>query len=226
MMVPRHDDLYSFKNLILPPLYLFDASGVIVPQEMILKEPACKPQRVDNFDETECSSAASSVAGCKRVSFKEDAEGKIVVVEYPGLDVLTPEEKEITWYRSSDFKYFKKYGKKLATIAAASKYGADFQKTLKACSKSNFKDLEKYSKIANSAARGLELLCAPELVKDRKGVVKSVLKAQSKMRDEMSFDERAEILCATSRILSRQTRILSRLLATGDANVAQTIHKE
>ena len=232
MMVPYHDDLYSFKHLILPPLYLSD-SGVIDSKEMMLKEPLfCKKIRVAvaDSDTTVCSLSESSASGGRRVVFKRDKYGRTVITEHPaGLEELTPEDCEATWYKKSEYRYWKKYGKKLASVASDSKYGKDFEKTCKACSKTDIHTkelLERYSKIANSAARGLEVLVAPHLVKNRKGAVKSVLKAQSKLPTDMSYEERAELLRATSCILSQQTKMMARILGNGDANVANACHKE
>lgn len=232
-----HHEPYSFKNLILPPLYLFDKSEVIVSKELVEKEPvACassggepvvSSEIVVSSDETVCSVWESSrTIDRKTVAFQTDKDGKVQVTEYAGLEELTAEECAAAWYRSSELKYFRKYGKKLATIAAASKYGKDFLKTCRACEKGE-KDLDKYSKIANSGARGLEVLVAPQLVKDRKGAIRSVLKAQSKsVAEGMSADQRVEVLSATSRILSRQTKVLAGLLARGDANIAMDLHEK
>lgn len=205
-------------------------------KELIEKAPSCCVQRREPLilkdltcgddDATLCTlSSSSSTLGRRRVAFHTDEEGKIATTEYDGLALLTAEEREKCWYRNSEFKYFRKYGKKLATIAAASKYGKDFEKTVSACARGE-KELDKYSKIANSSARGLEVLVLPQLQKDRKGTIRSVLLAQSKFTDDMAADRRAEILCATSFILSRQSKLMARVLAKGDANIVTTMQKE
>lgn len=229
MMVPQHDDLYSFKSFILPPLYLSDSGVKIDSKEMMLKEPLyCAKRPTTESDTTVCSLSESSASGGRQVVFRRDKYGRMVVTEHTAsIEELTPEDREATWYKKSEYKYWKKYGKKLAAVAADSKYGKDFEKTLKACWKTNAqkKDfLDRYSKIANSTARGLEVLLAPNMVKDRKGTIKSVLKAQSKLPTDMPYEERAELLRATSCILSQQTKILARVLGTGDASVARACH--
>jgi len=242
MLVPQHDDLYSFKSLILPPLYLSD-SGVIdhSNKEMLLKEPLplfCQKGPAADSDATVCSLSDSCASigntntntSSRRVAFKRDKYGRTIVTEHPSsLEELTPEDCEATWYKKSEYKYWKKYGKKLASVASDSKYGKDFEKTCKACSKAedHTTDLvDRYSKIANSAARGLEILVAPHLVKSRKGTIKSVLKTQEKLPADMSYGERAELLRATSCILSQPTKAMARILGKGDANVARQCHRE
>lgn len=163
----------------------------------------------------------------KGVAFLQDEAGQMIVTQQvASVEEITPEDCEILWYKSSEFKYFRKYCKKLATIAAASKYGKDFAKTYKACAKTESVDMEKYSKIANSAARGMEAMVSTQMVKDRKDAIRSVLKAQSKLPADMTDHERAIILSATSRVLSRHARILARILGTGDANVAKASNEE
>lgn len=207
-------------------------SRIILSNPLINKKSAtCDlreeyPDLEDWTDETVCSLwDSSSTIDRRKVVFQTNEQGNIMVKEHAATEELTAEECAAAWYRASELKYFRKYGKKLATIAAASKYGKDFLKTCKACERGE-KDLDKYSKIANSGARGLEVLVVPQLVKDRKATIRSVLKAQSKFTEKMALDQKADILCATSRILSRETTLLARLLAKGDANVAKAVHEE
>ena len=241
-MITQHETLYTLESVILPPLYLFDPRPTIRSHDDVMaKQPlACGQPIEEDDDDTFCSlyESTSSIlppslldtatdTTAKRVTFAPINNG--LVTEYPASTALIEDECEAMWYRSSDFKYFRKYGKKLATLAAASKYGTDLLKTCNACGDTTKNDasLAKYSKIANSAARGLEILVAPQLNKDRRGAIRSVLKAQEKLNDGgATTAEREEMLSATSQILSRQTRIMARLLGSGDAHVAATFQKE
>jgi hypothetical protein len=237
MKAPQYEDYYSFRNQIIRPLYLSD---VLSPSNEFIVKDSCYPKQppvtpiakqpevvvVEDDSETEYSSDSSVETITKKVVFAQDVEGNVLeTCCYPRVSELTPEDRQILWYRGSEFKYFRKYCKKLATIAAASKYGKDFHKTYRACTRTDIKDLDKYSKIANSAARGLEVLVAPVLMKDRKTAVRTILNAQAKFPEDMPMADQQTILCATSRVLSRHSRLLAKLLATGDANVAMAIHE-
>jgi hypothetical protein len=227
----------SFRDQLIRPLYLSDAlstsNEVILKDSLYPKQPpvaavAKEPKivAVEGDSETEYCSDSSVETISKKVVFALDVEGNVLeTCCYPRVTELTPEDRQILWYRGSEFKYFRKYCKKLATIAAASKYGKDFHKTYRACTRTDVKDLDKYSKIANSAARGLEVLVAPVLMKDRKTAVRTILNAQAKFPEDMPMADQQTILCATSRVLSRHSRLLAKLLATGDANVAMAIHE-
>jgi hypothetical protein len=237
MKARQFDDYSSFRDQLIRPLYLSDAlstSNELIrkdslypkqpPVAAVAKEP--KLVAVEDDSETEYSSDSSVETIAKKVVFALDVEGNVLeTCCYPRVTELTPEDRQILWYRGSEFKYFRKYCKKLATIAAASKYGKDFHKTYRACTRTDVKDLDKYSKIANSAARGLEVLVAPVLMKDRKTAVRTILNAQAKFPEDMPMADQQTILCATSRVLSRHSRLLAKLLATGDANVAMAIHE-
>ena len=195
----------------------------------------CGSSSSSSHDGTTTTTTTTTTRKQPRVAFQRDRYGRTVVHEYPSyLDELTIEDRDAIWYKKHEYRYWKKYGKKLASVASDSKYGKDLEKVCKACSKAGATDVgtnatdvvDRYSKIANSTARGLEVMVAPHLLRGRKGTIRSVLKAQDRLPSEMPYPERAELLRATSCILSRSTKILARILGTGDANVADAYHRE
>ena len=243
-MLLHNWDPYSFERLILPPLYLFDddTTRAMVPSSTSLgkedpltdKDQLFCRKPVSDADETVCTQSTSETSSLssvytkskrRRVRFHQNEAGQVIVTAHP--PVTHDEEpvlREVVWYRTRDFKYFRKQGKQMATIAAASAYGKDLRKAAQACAKGkNSVNHHKYSKIANSSVRGLEIMVDTELMRDRKSLIQSVLKAQAKLAastKEMPYEQRQEILRATSVILSRKTRILAQVLAHGDAKVA------
>jgi hypothetical protein len=137
-------------------------------------------------------------------------------------------DRETLWYSRVDFKYFRQYSKKLATIAAQSNYGLEFAKVYEMCGSTADvqQDLTHCSRIANSAARGLEMTTLAVLMKDRKSAIRGVLKAQARIPIDMPVDKREKILCAAAKIYSRQARMLARVLGNGDAAVARALCRE
>jgi hypothetical protein len=161
----------------------------------------------------------------KRVRFFVNEKDQPITASREGdvAEELTLQDRERLWYSSADFKYFRQYSKKLATIAAQSNYGLEFAKVYKICGSTTVQDLTHCSRIANSAARGLEVATLEVLMKDRKAAIRGVLNAQAKIPVDMPDDKREKIICATAKILSRQARLLARVLGNGDAAIARAL---
>jgi hypothetical protein len=155
------------------------------------------------------------------VRFLLDDDGNVVCAYLPSEGPLTDEEKQAVWWQPLEFKLFRRYCKKAAQIARNSEYAEHFTKVYDACSQKHITDVREHCHIARSHARGLEVVVFPTLVQARKLVVKGVIKTQEKLPASMDADQRAKVLSATSRCLTGRSRLLSRVFAVGDEEIAK-----
>ena len=183
----------------------------------------------DDDDESESSTAAESSSWA---SVSWNSGGSLVdmetqkirqvrfslFVEYsPEPEPLSEETCTDLWYTNEDFRYFKKYSKKVATVAVGSSYGPELQSVLETCSSATNQDVTRCSRIANSAARGLEVMIASkEMSHARADVICGVLKAHKEGAD-------AQDVCEISKALTRSARLFARILGNGDAAVAKAM---
>mmetsp|Transcript_26891 Transcript_26891/g.74113 ORF Transcript_26891/g.74113 Transcript_26891/m.74113 type:complete len:306 (-) Transcript_26891:193-1110(-) len=134
---------------------------------------------------------------------------------------LSEDDCAALWYNSQDFHYFRKYSKKLASLAAASQYGPQLDAVLEVCHNANGnQDVTHCSRIANSAARGLELVIATasdDIQEHRRRVILSTVQQQA----ACSPDELAQ----RSKALTRSSRLFARILGNGDAAVARAMNR-
>ena len=136
---------------------------------------------------------------------------------------LTTEEAASMWWQSEEANSFKSRAKRAAKVyqtseVASDSYSEKFKEALDICTNSSGQ-LENVPLVSNSPARGLENYIFPELVQQRKRVIRAVLNAQRKLPRGLSVDHRSKLLNATSKHLTRPSRRLARLLAIGDAKV-------
>ncbi|GKY92239.1 hypothetical protein MPSEU_000195100 [Mayamaea pseudoterrestris] len=157
----------------------------------------------------------------KNVNFILDQHGNVACAYLESEGSLTEEEKQAVWWQPMEFKLFRRYCKKAAQLARNSEYSENFTKVYDACSKSHITDVHEHCHISRTHARGLEVVVFPTLVQARKLVVKGVVKTQEKLPKSMDFDQRAKVLSATSRCLTGRSRLLSRVFAVGDEEVAK-----
>lgn len=158
----------------------------------------------------------------RRVHFFDDSEsGAPVSQKFPGISALTSEEKSAVWWQPVDFKLMRRYCKRAAELARQSQYTDEFTAVYDACSGKHIHDMMEFCHISRSHVRGLEIVVFPALIQARKLVVRGVVKAQDKLPIEMSPDQKAKILSATSRCLSGRARLLARVYGVGDEEVAK-----
>jgi hypothetical protein len=186
-----------------------------------LTTPKTSPCLVSDNESTSDDSCTKPFK--RQVRFFVDEKDQPITESRGAVGELTLKDRERLWYSNADFKYFRRYSKKLATIAAQSNYGKEFAKVYKTCGSTEVHDLTHCSRIANSAARGLEVATLEVLLKDRKAAIRGVLNAQAKIPVDMPIDKRQKIICATAKILSRQARLLARVLGNGDAAIARAL---
>jgi hypothetical protein len=166
-----------------------------------------------------------------KVRFLMDADNEIVCQVNADRLEMTKQDKELMWWSSDDASQFKRRAKRAARVYQKSSseesesdtkgrsYTAQFKRALETCSNSSG-HLEKVPLISNTPARGLENYIFPEIFAHRRDVVRTVLKAQEKIPEDMSSEHRVRLLNATSKCLTRPMRRLSRVMAIGDARVA------
>jgi hypothetical protein len=138
-----------------------------------------------------------------------------------GRVTLTDEEKELMWWNNET-----KFQAKLDSISfqkeqaddESSTYTAAFRQALHMCSSNA--PLQGAPLISDSPVRGLEQRIFPELMQPRRRAVAMVLKAQRKLPKGASPEQKAALLCALSKKLTKPSRRVARLLAIGDATVA------
>eukprot|EP00527_Entomoneis_sp_CCMP2396_P004578 CAMPEP_0198150052 /NCGR_PEP_ID=MMETSP1443-20131203/49166_1 /TAXON_ID=186043 /ORGANISM="Entomoneis sp., Strain CCMP2396" /LENGTH=251 /DNA_ID=CAMNT_0043815245 /DNA_START=61 /DNA_END=816 /DNA_ORIENTATION=- len=160
-----------------------------------------------------CSSSCMEVDRPRRVRFN-------VFVEHSHApEQLDEEDCASLWYNSEDFRYFKKYSKKLASIAKASSYRTELSSILDVCAGATNQDVTHCSRIANTAVRGLEVVVASDVMsRDRANAIRGVLRAHSEGAS-------ADHLSETSKALTRSARLFARILGNGDAAIAKAISR-
>lgn len=157
----------------------------------------------------------------KNVQFLLDEYGNVVSDYLDAEGPLTEEEKQAVWWQPLEFKLFRRYCKKAAQIARNSEYAEHFTKVYDACSQKHITDVREHCHISRTHARGLEVVVFPTLVQARKLVIKGVVKTQEKLPATMDAEQKAKVLSATSRCLTGRSRLLSRVFAVGDEEVAR-----
>ena len=157
----------------------------------------------------------------KGVEFILDEDGDVFCDYLEPEGPLTDDEKQAVWWQPMEFKLFRRYCKKAAQLARNSEYAEHFTKVYDACSQKHITDVREHCHIARTHARGLEVVVFPTLVQARKLVIKGVVKTQEKLPTAMDADQRAKVLSATSRCLTGRSRLLSRVFAVGDEEIAK-----
>jgi hypothetical protein len=157
----------------------------------------------------------------KQVRFRLDTDGHVLCAYLNSEGLLTDEEKQAVWWQPMEFKLFRRYCKKAAQLARNSEYSEQFTKVYDACSQKHITDVREHCHISRTHARGLEVVVFPTLVQARKLVVKGVVKTQEKLPPSMDADQRVKVLSATSRCLTGRSRLLSRVFAVGDEEIAK-----
>lgn len=191
------------------------ARGPLHHQESSLLNNCDIPQRRRSFGEE------SQVPAKKKVEFRLEEGGNVFCAYFEPEGPLSDEEKLAVWWQPMEFKLFRRYCKKAAQIARNSEYADHFTKVYDACSQKHITDVREHCHIARTHARGLEVVVFPTLVQARKLVIKGVVKTQEKLPATMDADQRAKVLSATSRCLTGRSRLLSRVFAVGDEEVAK-----
>ena len=144
-----------------------------------------------------------------------------MVVRYSSSpEPISPEEHEMIWYNQEDYRYFRKYSRKLASVAAASRYSKELEEVLNVCEKATNQDVTHCSRIANTAVRGLEIAVSNNLTAKRKAAIHGVLETQSMYRGKQDVES---IIYSTSRSFSRSARLMARILGNGDYAVARSL---
>jgi len=158
----------------------------------------------------------------RRVRFSLDADDEPYCEEFESAGPITEEEKLSMWWQPMEFKLFRRYCKRSADIARKSGYAENFQQVYAACAKGHVDDAaEMGSTISRISVRGLEAVTFPTLVQARRLVVKGVVNTQRKLDRNMSYEERAKVLRASSRCLTGRAKLLARILGAGDEEVAK-----
>ena len=151
-----------------------------------------------------------------------------VKIDYNRLE-LTAEERNQMWWQATDYFNFKKNAKQITTNyrrlgplnESESDYAAKFHNAIDLCANSSCHMKDCVPLLSNTSARGLEAHIFPQYHSERRRkVIRSVLKAQSKLPTTIDEDGRARLLNATSKHLTRPMRRFARLLAIGDAIVS------
>ena len=165
----------------------------------------------------------------KRVSFKVDEQDNIVATEFPAPQIiLTHQEVNSLWWKPLEFKYFKRYSKKISQAAQNSTYLKDFKSFYEMCESLSIKkkDIRFFARICNTPARGLEVPIFDPIMADRKLTIEGVLKAQSKVVNGLDRAQKVKVLAATSKYLSKHARAMAYALGQGDAAIARGIRRE
>ena len=157
----------------------------------------------------------------KGIEFILDDDGNVFCDYLEPEGPLTEDEKQAVWWQPMEFKLFRRYCKKAAQLARNSEYAEHFTKVFDACSQKHITDVREHCHISRTHARGLEVVVFPTLVQARKLVIKGVVKTQEKLPATMDADQRAKVLSATSRCLTGRSRLLSRVFAVGDEEIAK-----
>jgi hypothetical protein len=174
----------------------------------------------------------------KRVRFMADPEdSKMIYCRfYTDPNVLTHQEVLKGWYHSSEIKKFRHQNHKEAFLArklTSSLYNENMLELYNQCTKSISLLSGPHNKlatiVASSIHRGHEALIFFELFrKDRKRMVKDLLKAQDEFRstsdgNHYTVDQLSTMLGSKSRILSRKSRRFAYVIGLGDAEVAKKL---
>ena len=185
-------------------------------------------------DNSSVSSFSSSCSRCnqrerpRRVRFAMETDRYSlrsgIAAEYsssPGP--ITPEEHVQLWYKLEDYRHFRKYSRKLASVAAASRYRQELEEVLEVCEKATTQDVTHCSRIANTGVRGLEISVSENLTIKRRAAIRGVLEAQRLYRENHAGEDLETNLYTTSRTLSRSARLMARILGNGDYAVARSL---
>ena len=144
---------------------------------------------------------------------------------------LTDEERIQMWWQAREYNSFKRKAKQIAKIyqrlgpldEEECDYITRFRNAIDVCTNSS-SHVDSVPLLSNTPTRGLEAYIFPQYHSERrKKVIRSVLRAQSKLPTTIDVDGRARLLNATSKHLTRPMRRLARLLAIGDARVAASL---
>jgi hypothetical protein len=181
-------------------------------------------QPLDQLLQAAKDCAATPELPKRRIRFLLDTDSDSVYCEYfPAPPPLSAQEKQAVWWQPVEFKLFRRYCKKAAQLARNSDYANDFTKVYDACSAKHITDISEHCHISRTHVRGLEVVVFPALIQARKLVVKGVVKTQDKLPPGMTAEQKQKVLSATSRCLTGRARLLARVYAVGDEEVAKDI---
>lgn len=160
---PSNNPVFKNKETLRSTITSIHLADPVSPQtaafsllKKTLDSPPATPCSVADTDSTGDDSFTKP---CKRrVRFFVDEDDQPITESRGVVGELTLKDRERMWYSSDDFKYFRRYSKKLATIAAKSNYGLEFAKVYETCGSTDVQDITHCSRIANTAARGLEVV--------------------------------------------------------------------
>jgi hypothetical protein len=161
------------------------------------------------------------------VQFAVDASNELLCTVYGDRVELTEEEVELMWWKADDAAQFRKrakYASKVYQSAGSTcPYTISFKRAIELCSSSAGSIIENVPLVSNTPARGLEPYVFPELTHKRRKVIRTIVNAQRKFPDGLHPEQKAKLLNATSKFLTRSARRMSRVLAIGDASVVVQI---
>lgn len=143
---------------------------------------------------------------------------------------MTDEEIDLAWWSHLEYKIIRaearescEYGLRRESL---SRYMTEYAQIFTSCMGMGPTEEEKQRFFqSHDDDRGLEDYYVPFLSRDRRRAVYGVLAAQSKLRTSIDFDVRDRLLSATSRHLSRSSRLLATILGEADAIAAKSIER-
>jgi hypothetical protein len=168
------------------------------------------------------------LCSCLTVRFEVDSNDEIIPEIATGRVSLTQEEKTRMWWHGGDD--IKRRAKREAIkIRRASEGGGDekyfstyisnFRRALDECITKSGR-FEALPMVSGGPGRGLEQMIFSELSQWRYRFVRTLINAQKQLPATLPHDQKAHLLCATSKLLSRPSMRLARFMAIGDARVA------
>ena len=161
-----------------------------------------------------------------RVQFAVDASNELLCTVNGDRVELTEEEVELMWWQAEEAAHFRKRAKHASRVYQSAEttcpYSVSFKQAIELCSSSAGR-IENIPLVSNTPARGLEPYVFPELTHRRRKVIRTIVNAQRKLPDGLHPEQKAKLLNAASKSLSRSARRMSRVLALGDASVAARI---
>jgi hypothetical protein len=159
-----------------------------------------------------------------RVQFAVDTSNELLCTVNGDRVELTEEEVELMWWQAEEAALFRKRAKHASRVYQSAgttcPYTISFKRAIDLCSSSAGSRIENVPLVSNTPARGLEPYVFPELTHKRRKVIRTIVNAQRKLPDGLHPEQKAQLLNAASKSLTRSARRMSRVLAIGDANVA------
>lgn len=155
-----------------------------------------------------------------------DGSNELLCTVYGDRVELTEEEIELMWWKAEEAAHFRKRAKHVSKVYQSAgttcPYTVNFKRAIELCS-TTAGSMENIPLVSNTPARGLEPYVFPELTSKRRKVVRTIVNAQRKLPDGLHPEQKAKLLNAASKSLTRSARRMSRILAIGDASVAAKI---